>query len=34
MRLPPQAGHGALVRNRSAFARRVRLLESAKVCIT
>lgn len=33
-RLPPQAGHGALARNRSAFARSVRLLESAKVCIT
>lgn len=31
---PPHTGQGALVRNRSAFARRVLLLESANVCIT
>lgn len=33
-RLPPHAGQGALVRNRSALARRVGLLESENVFMT
>ncbi|CAM5594818.1 hypothetical protein SVIOM342S_04540 [Streptomyces violaceorubidus] len=31
---PPHTGHGALVRNRSAFVRREALFESANVFIT